>query len=93
MTDDLDFDPTNARFLEYAEETGVLYKAGVVGSRRYRFTMDHAATESEFLADPYFNHAASGYFYTKREMESQWMVMHIAKRSLQKCWMRYTEGL
>lgn len=87
-----DFDLTDQGFLDYAHARGVLYKAGVSGSKRFRFTADHTAAEADFKSDPYFQRAIpsrqypDGYPYSDADMETHWQIMLAVKGALQDCW-------
>lgn len=84
------FDLRDWGFLAYAEQRGVLYKAGE--NARYRFTGDHAATKARFfeefaLAIPQPD--GTRYRFTPHEMETHWKIMLAAKGQLQQCWDLY----
>ncbi len=93
-----DFDLDNTEFLEYAKSRGVLYKAGVIGSKRFQFTGDHNATEADFKGDKHFLHAApsekypKGFRYSGKDMEQHWQIMLAAKGALQDCWQLFCEA-
>lgn len=87
-----DFDLNDPEFLNYAEGRGVLYKAGVIGSERFRFTGDHSVTEADFKNHPYFQRSLpsekypDGFRYSESALELHRQIMWAAKGALQDCW-------
>lgn len=88
-----DFDLSDEGFCAYAERRGVLYKAGVRGSRRWQAAADHSFTFEQFCAEPSFQFAiewqGQRYRYSDAEMAGHWRIMRIAKGGLQDCWQLY----
>jgi hypothetical protein len=90
MVTEYSYELSDQQFQDYCEARGALHLAGVPGSTRWGFFVDHSKSKEDYVnnSDCQFaqGYEGSRHRFTPEEMESGWKVIRIGRAKLQDCW-------
>jgi hypothetical protein len=93
---EFDYDLHDVEFQNYCVARGTLHAVGAPGSLRWDYVAGYHKTKTDFLAEPYFQYSeelnGSRHRYTTSELDSDWLIVQLARAKMQDCWELYCKS-